>query len=585
MKRLILLLFISANVLSQNTASRYRILNTPSYGWLTRIVPTKSFMDSTLQAMWNKKDDGIPLLATSASTLYTPLTRSLTINGTVFDLSANRTWTVGDLFSSSSYTNPTWLSSLNWNKITSTPTSIAGYGITDAIPYTGATASVNLGAQSFSVGGTSTLTGIVTTSTLSSGSSLYFNAAAANDVFIQTNGSSRLRVNTSYGAISVPYRVGSLTAPSATLDVTGTMSVSGTSTVTGLQNNGSSTITGSLTVPTVTSTGHLDLGCATSSVVSLKSGVSNIAQFSSSSGFLPNRTRIGSFTTPSATLDVTGTMSVSSTATVGGAFYAPSIASTSGLDVGCGGGSSITFYRGASALAGILSYGYFNQNLRVGATSTPNATLDVSGTMSVSNTSTLTGLQNNGNYSSTGNITTTGSGSLAIAYNYNQLGNLRLQTYQTSTLTTSTTSGTIAVLSDALFSVSLEEDVNSPADATTYYIGQGGAPPSSNSLNGIVYLPYNCTLVGWSYSGTVKTTVASAGSSTLSAVINGTNTVSLSTSITHTLASGYNNFQGSGLNTNITAGDYINCSLITPVWSTNPTNMYTGITLWFVRRP
>jgi predicted heme/steroid binding protein len=53
---------------------------------------------------------------------YTPVTqaRTLTINGTAYDLSADRSWSVGDLLSSGSYGNPTWLTSLAASKITGT---------------------------------------------------------------------------------------------------------------------------------------------------------------------------------------------------------------------------------------------------------------------------------------------------------------------------------------------------------------------------------------------------------------------------------------------------------------------------------
>jgi len=60
-----------------------------------------------------------------------PATRTLTINGTTFDLTANRSWTVGDVRTDQTYSNPTWISSLAWGKITGTPTTLAGYGITD----------------------------------------------------------------------------------------------------------------------------------------------------------------------------------------------------------------------------------------------------------------------------------------------------------------------------------------------------------------------------------------------------------------------------------------------------------------------
>jgi hypothetical protein len=60
-----------------------------------------------------------------------PATRNLTINGVQFDLTADRTWTVGDVRTDQTYANPTWITSLAWTKITGTPTTLAGYGITD----------------------------------------------------------------------------------------------------------------------------------------------------------------------------------------------------------------------------------------------------------------------------------------------------------------------------------------------------------------------------------------------------------------------------------------------------------------------
>ena len=53
---------------------------------------------------------------------YVPTSRNLTINGVTFDLSADRTWTVGDVLTSGSYANPSWITSLAWSKITGAPT-------------------------------------------------------------------------------------------------------------------------------------------------------------------------------------------------------------------------------------------------------------------------------------------------------------------------------------------------------------------------------------------------------------------------------------------------------------------------------
>ena len=58
--------------------------------------------------------------------------RQLTINGVTYDLTADRSWGVGDVLTSGSYANPTWITSLDWAKITGKPTTLSGYGITDA---------------------------------------------------------------------------------------------------------------------------------------------------------------------------------------------------------------------------------------------------------------------------------------------------------------------------------------------------------------------------------------------------------------------------------------------------------------------
>lgn len=62
-----------------------------------------------------------------------PDTRTLTINGVGYNLTADRSWTVGDVRTDSFYADPTWITSLNWSKIINTPTTLSGYGITDAV--------------------------------------------------------------------------------------------------------------------------------------------------------------------------------------------------------------------------------------------------------------------------------------------------------------------------------------------------------------------------------------------------------------------------------------------------------------------
>ena len=62
-----------------------------------------------------------------------PTSRTITINGTAQDLSSNRSWTVGDVRTDSSYADPAWITSLSWSKITNRATTLSGYGITDAV--------------------------------------------------------------------------------------------------------------------------------------------------------------------------------------------------------------------------------------------------------------------------------------------------------------------------------------------------------------------------------------------------------------------------------------------------------------------
>lgn len=134
MKKIILIsaLALSTICFSQTPQSRSTLMTDP-YKWNQRIVPPLAEMNNTFASFWNTVSDGTPLLATSASTLYVPKTLILTINGVPFNLSANRSWTVGDVLAANSYSNPSFIASLAWAKISGTPTTLAGYGITDAV--------------------------------------------------------------------------------------------------------------------------------------------------------------------------------------------------------------------------------------------------------------------------------------------------------------------------------------------------------------------------------------------------------------------------------------------------------------------
>lgn len=186
--------------------------------------------------------------------------------------------------------------------------------------------------------------------------------------------------------------------------------------------------------------------------------------------------------------------------------------------------------------------------LRVGSTTAPSATLDVTGTMSVSSTATL--------------ASTLKLGSSAVLTGGN--------------------TGTVAVLSDAVFPITFNTENFSPLDANTYYYGNSLYANSNTASNGTITIPYNCTLVSWQFNSVTTAGAGSAETSTLS--ITGTTSYTLSTAITFSAAGLYNGQSASGLSQNFAANDVLNIKWVTPTWVTNPTSVRTGLTLWFVRR-
>ena len=78
---------------------------------------------------------------TPASIGAVPTSRSLTINGTSYDLTANRSWTVGDVRTDSSYADPNWITSLSVTKLSGviSSTNLPSY-VDDVLEYANTTA-------------------------------------------------------------------------------------------------------------------------------------------------------------------------------------------------------------------------------------------------------------------------------------------------------------------------------------------------------------------------------------------------------------------------------------------------------------
>ena len=124
--------------------------------------------------------------------------------------------------------------------------------------------------------------------------------------------------------------------------------------------------------------------------------------------------------------------------------------------------------------------------------------------------------------------------------------------------------------------------VSTPADGSTYYYGNISGVFTQQGFSKL-YLPYNATLVGWTYNAWVTSVASSSESSTLSINIDNSET-NLNTAITFSVASGVNTYSNSGLSINVNSGSYIEAKLINPTWATNPQGINSGITFWFVRR-
>lgn len=145
-------------------------------------------------------------------------------------------------------------------------------------------------------------------------------------------------------------------------------------------------------------------------------------------------------------------------------------------------------------------------------------------------------------------------------------------------------SGTIAVLSDAVFAITFSPVNFNIADAGTYYFGNLNYPPQTFAATmGTVALPYNCTLVAWTFDYYLGGTTGSGESSTLYIRKNNTTDYTLSSAITFSSSSA-TGFSGSGLTENYAAGDRINGKVLAATFATNPTQVYFGLTLFFVRR-
>lgn len=183
---------------------------------------------------------------------------------------------------------------------------------------------------------------------------------------------------------------------------------------------------------------------------------------------------------------------------------------------------------------------------------------------------TMGGLRVNGAITATGTIKT---GSTTITGGGN------------ATVTLPASSGTLANLGDAVFALNLAGGLTqgngNPADGVVlYHTNLANAYTQQGA--GKIYMPYNVTLVGWSYTGYITSVASSAESSTLAINIDNVAT-NLNTSITYSVGGGVNTYSGTATTT-VNAGSYIEAKLSNPTWVTNPQGLLSAVTFFFVRR-
>lgn len=108
-----------------DTSVYVRVPSTPGINKWVKLLKLGEGISGSYVTSFNTRTGAVTLTSLDVTTAlgYTPVTnaRIITINGTAQDLSANRSWTVGDLRSDAHYVRPSWLDSLSWNNIADKP--------------------------------------------------------------------------------------------------------------------------------------------------------------------------------------------------------------------------------------------------------------------------------------------------------------------------------------------------------------------------------------------------------------------------------------------------------------------------------
>jgi len=137
------------------------------------------------------------------------------------------------------------------------------------------------------------------------------------------------------------------------------------------------------------------------------------------------------------------------------------------------------------------------------------------------------------------------------------------------------------------YTITVNQGGFSPADATTYYIGQGGYAPSTNVNTRNVSIPFTSTLTNVTIvSGAGN--VASTENTTVIFRLNNTTDTTLLSTVKFSGGNAQSNgatltYNISGLTISVNANDFFEIKFTTPTWVTNPTSASLTMML-FCRR-
>ena len=125
------------------------------------------------------------------------------------------------------------------------------------------------------------------------------------------------------------------------------------------------------------------------------------------------------------------------------------------------------------------------------------------------------------------------------------------------------------------------------ADATTYYMGQGGYAVSTTVNTRNVYVPFTSTLTNVTIV-TGSAVVATTENTTVIFRLNNTTDTTLSSAIKFSGGNAQSNgatlaYNITGLSIAVSAGDFFEIKFTTPTWVTNPTSASLTIHLYFRR--